>query len=723
MNWMNLWQLETRGVTILLLAWVVTAALRKSAAAKRHAVWAVAILTVGFLPLLMMGAPRWAAGAAVPALKPAIRELDLATDDPSFPDSKTTGPELGSSDPLLGLPPETTRIQGARDFAAALDNSLLERAWALISGMLLLRLFLACMRVRKIVLNAARFGVQAGYRMLLADIRVPAVVGFIRPVVLLPLTAADWPEEQKQAVVCHELGHIERKDWLWQLLGQIACTLYPFNPMLWFAASRMRAESELACDDLVLLQGFDSTAYAQILLGVARNMRPACPSAAVVGMTRTAHVEGRIRAILDSYKKRARVTRRIMFVVGLGAIVCGAVVAGEKVLQGPIHAPVALSSKWFCAAPVGRVVDEDGHPLSSAKIYATGFRGHYWESVDCGTTQPDGSFDLRSLHLGPDEHFLWLTAFSHGHGLGGFDLEMDEAPVIIVCGRPATARVTVTTPSGLPAIGELVYVDSVTFPPQYLPALTRSDGGRTLNPTFFAVTSSKRELSAVTDSKGQTEITCLPFGSSVGFSVADDRYWPKAPPAVEIAKARVNAGTIHLVGAGIISGRVLADGRPVVGAKVIPSSGISVARWDLGIYFARFGITDLRGRYSLKGLPPGKLALHVDSDSIPSNMVVRDLTDVRVNRNDIDIHLEHGGLLKGRVCADRETLDAGESITIYSKTSGTYLQNAVARSDGTFETRLPSGNYVVSVMADAASHYEWDQEVFVPEGGVATANF
>lgn len=86
---------------------------------------------------------------------------------------------------------------------------------------------------------------------------------------LLPAAARQWSGEQLRSVLLHEVAHIKRRDTIAHLLAQIACSLHWFNPLVWFAAWRLRVESERACDDLVLASGVRLSSYAGHLLQVA----------------------------------------------------------------------------------------------------------------------------------------------------------------------------------------------------------------------------------------------------------------------------------------------------------------------------------------------------------------------------------------------------------------------------------------------------------------------
>ncbi|MDQ4123075.1 MAG: M56 family metallopeptidase [Acidobacteriota bacterium] len=144
-------------------------------------------------------------------------------------------------------------------------------------------------------------------------ISMPIVCGVIKPAVLLPVNADEWSEERQRMVLLHELTHVARRDCLTQMLAQIACAVYWFNPLVWFAARRLRIEREHACDDYVLSIGTKPSDYAHHLLEIARSMRDCSviewSRPASVAVARRSQLEGRLRAILNKENKHAAVSK------------------------------------------------------------------------------------------------------------------------------------------------------------------------------------------------------------------------------------------------------------------------------------------------------------------------------------------------------------------------------------------------------------------------------
>ena len=95
---------------------------------------------------------------------------------------------------------------------------------------------------------------------------VPTVIGWLKPVVLLPASAvAALSPQQLEAILAHELAHIRRHDYLVNLLQTLVETLLFYHPAVWWLSRRIRIERENCCDDLAVSLCGDPVAYASAL--------------------------------------------------------------------------------------------------------------------------------------------------------------------------------------------------------------------------------------------------------------------------------------------------------------------------------------------------------------------------------------------------------------------------------------------------------------------------
>src|SRR4026207_1178121 len=101
---------------------------------------------------------------------------------------------------------------------------------------------------------AERSGVKATIRVLMSSIaEMPSVVGWIRPVILLPAAVVvGLTPQQLEAIIAHELAHIRRQDYFVNILQTVVETLLFYHPAVWWVSSRIRYEREICCDDLAV---------------------------------------------------------------------------------------------------------------------------------------------------------------------------------------------------------------------------------------------------------------------------------------------------------------------------------------------------------------------------------------------------------------------------------------------------------------------------------------
>lgn len=99
-----------------------------------------------------------------------------------------------------------------------------------------------------------------------ALVHVPTVVGWLRPVILVPVGAlSGLPGDQVEMLLLHELAHIRRHDFLVNIVQSVVETLLFYHPAVWWIGGHMRNEREACCDDLAVMASGDVFTYASAL--------------------------------------------------------------------------------------------------------------------------------------------------------------------------------------------------------------------------------------------------------------------------------------------------------------------------------------------------------------------------------------------------------------------------------------------------------------------------
>ena len=115
------------------------------------------------------------------------------------------------------------------------------------------------------------------------DVQGPATVGLRRAVILLPRRIVDLPQAVQRAVLCHELLHVRRRDWLVTLGEELWCALLWFHPGVRLIASRACLARETVVDEAVINHTRDRRAYAEALLAFSHPQPHLIGATALIG--------------------------------------------------------------------------------------------------------------------------------------------------------------------------------------------------------------------------------------------------------------------------------------------------------------------------------------------------------------------------------------------------------------------------------------------------------
>ena len=332
--WLAIADAVGKASILLGAAGLTSLALRRGSASARHLIWTLALVGALVVPALSVALPRWRVPvvsiAAVQSIAPAAPAVSGKREPPAL--SRRSSPGAAAGPVTAAAAIGSTAAPASKGFAWRDVRWQAVALWLWAAGFVAIvaRLVTGLAGVQwmsrrtEVVTDAPWLPLA---RHLAADLGVtprvtflrspratmPMAWGILKPAVLMPADADEWPMERLRIVLLHELAHVSRRDCLTHLLAQAACAVYWFHPLVWMAARRARNERERACDDLVLAAGTRGSDYAEELLQIARVMRsgrfPAVLGGATLAMAHRSQLEGRLLAILDPRIPRRRLTR------------------------------------------------------------------------------------------------------------------------------------------------------------------------------------------------------------------------------------------------------------------------------------------------------------------------------------------------------------------------------------------------------------------------------
>ncbi|HLJ50355.1 MAG TPA: M56 family metallopeptidase [Bryobacteraceae bacterium] len=439
-----------KATVILGVASALTTLFRNTSAAVRHLIWTLAVCGVLALPVMSLVAPKWQV----------------------LPDSQVTRvAPVPSSAPAATMirTPTTTRRHMTWHWSwvwyAGMGAS---GAWLLLGWLRASRLVRRSepgpWRVEPIA-TSRRVRVQRS-----ADITVPVTTGIFRPIILMPQGADAWPIERLTVVLAHELAHIERHDCLTQLLASIACAVYWFHPLAWFASLQLRRERERACDDAVINRGTKCSVYAEHLLGIATAMQSKGNELAMtIPFFRSQDLQQRLRDLLNQDANRRALSLKIVAGIAIAAL-CVII---------PI-ATVSAQSTQAVGNISGTVIDVSGAVIPSVPVTASGLDTKNKEATRADAV---GNYAFRNLPVGRYrvevrargfKLFQSEVAVTAGTTLpvrAILDLGTIEESVDVIAARPTSAvqPQTAGTPQRIRVGGnvqatKLIYKSDPTYP-------------------------------------------------------------------------------------------------------------------------------------------------------------------------------------------------------------------------------------------------------------------
>ena len=388
-----------KATILLTLTAIAVYVLRRRSAAVRHHVWALGIVSSMALPLLNVLLPSWHSaplGNAAKLWGPA----HATAENPSFQrlpamviDAAAASPFSGQLSRLILL----IWVLGALFVVVKLMGGLARLAWVsarskpVVGGdwaQIALEFCKSLHIARPVELLQCTDAAS-----------MPLTWGMVRPRILLPASAQEWSAARRRAVLSHELAHITRHDWFVQICAELARGMYWFHPLVWFAGTSLRNESERACDDSVLNSGINASDYASQLLDLARTLKNAHRGwSTALAIARPSNLERRFIAMLNPKQNRGGLSRGAGLLTKIAAV-CLLLPLAALRLPGQ-----NLSGKF-----TGTIFDISDATVPNATIVMT---NHKANTVDMTVSDAEGNFVFKSLPAGEYEMKVLKPGFA-----------------------------------------------------------------------------------------------------------------------------------------------------------------------------------------------------------------------------------------------------------------------------------------------------------------------
>ena len=328
--------LLTKATLILLAGLVITQLTRHARASVRHLVIASTFAALIALPALRAGAPT------------------MTIDVPVTPSSSlTASTPISPASPDVAMTVTDTRRSG---WPAVSIGDALRAVW--LAGTIVFLMPVASVLWRLSMIR--RTGLPAAWRreevatlarergvVKLVDVVEheavpgPMTFGINRPVIVLPPDAREWSDAELRRALMHELEHIQRGDWIMQIMARVVAACYWFHPMVWMAWRRLCLEAERSCDDAVVMSE-ERTDYAEQLVTLAKRMS-ATPVQPLLGMANRSDLSTRVTAVLDDRLRRGRAGVALVAGTAVASAIVVATVAPVRAVAKPGADLVALS--------------------------------------------------------------------------------------------------------------------------------------------------------------------------------------------------------------------------------------------------------------------------------------------------------------------------------------------------------------------------------------------
>jgi len=466
-------------------------------------------------------------------------------------------------------------------------------------------------------------------------VKSPALFGLVQLRLLVPRGfGAQFAGGELRYVFLHELAHVKRGDlWLNWLVTALQI-IHWFNPLLWLGFARLRADRELACDELALLRAGENagTAYGETILKLLENLSRPAAIPGLVGILEDKKQMRRRIAMIANFQRPGKWSA--LAVILIAAVAAAALTdaqtnkpAGTRIKIENGVSDVSLTNEaavgaaydpYFArvnhisdASPTGISKDSQARPDLIGTVSAKGGAplpvpanifiataapktgtstfcpSCYADCVKHSRADAQGKFKIESLDPQLTFQILAVAKGYQPKSVSKVDpakgpVKIELEPIQSADAAPdRSLRGRVVNPQGKPVEGAVVEMVGVE---------TKAGGG-----SYGALPGI--DPLAVTDEKGEFLITAKQPFEMMDVKVSARTFADKSFSRLPVGKQN----ELVMTEGATITGRVLLDGHPLKGVGV----GISGVERQAGVYAGHFGTgTDAEGKFALVNIPP-----------------------------------------------------------------------------------------------------------------------
>ena len=203
----------------------------------------------------------------------------------------------------------------------------------------------AAQRCRSLLHTSAAIGLSK-------QARVPATVGVLRPLIILPdVFCAGADDAKLLSVIGHELAHVKRRDFLTNLICELAVLPISFHPLSFLIKRRVDRARELACDELVTEHVLAPNLYARSLLWAADVSREYSPDAFVLSIFDGRILEERILRVMRKKRSVGTGPARVLLFAALAVLCVSALSLSLFSLELQTRTRAAVTERLQSLAP------------------------------------------------------------------------------------------------------------------------------------------------------------------------------------------------------------------------------------------------------------------------------------------------------------------------------------------------------------------------------------